>query len=139
MPDVFLPEKRSQVMSLIRGRGNFSTELGLVRLFRQHGITGWCRHAPVFGRPDFVFRKERLVVFVDGCFWHQCPQHSRIPVNNRIFWKRKLGKNVQRDRLVTKELRAKGWRVLRVWEHQLKKSSQKKCHHRILSLLKVAR
>ena len=122
-------------MSRIRGRGNRDTELALVRLFRKHAIKGWRRHADIFGIPDFVFPKERLAVFVDGCFWHRCPQHSSIPANNREFWRRKLERNVQRDRLVTRTLRAKGWRVLRVWEHQLKKSTQDSCLLRIRRLL----
>lgn len=73
MPDVFTTAKRSEVMSRIKGRGNKETELVLVRLFRAEGITGWRRHAALVGRPDFAFRAERVVVFVDGCFWHMCP------------------------------------------------------------------
>ena len=66
MPDVFTQSKRSEVMSRIRGKGNRSTELKLLKLFREHGISGWRRHQPLPGRPDFVFPKELLAVFVDG-------------------------------------------------------------------------
>src|SRR5688500_1907499 len=83
MPDVFTPAKRSHVMSRIRGRGNKDTELALAALLRRNGIAGWRRHQPVFGKPDFVFPKLRLAIFVDGCFWHCCPGHSNLPVNNR--------------------------------------------------------
>ena len=72
-----------------------------------------------FGKPDFTFRRERVVVFVDGCFWHGCPKHSNLPVNNRPFWRKKLAANSLRDRLVTRTLRRQGWRVLRIWEHDL--------------------
>jgi len=119
MPDVFTKAKRSQVMSRIRGRGNKETEVALMRLFRRQGITGWQRHPPVFGRPDFIFHKLKLAVFVDGCFWHNCPKHSNLPVNNRPFWKRKLESNDRRDRLVGRTLRTRGWHVLRIWQHEL--------------------
>jgi len=113
-------ERIAEVMSRIRGHGNRDTELALMKLFRRHGITGWRRRRPVFGRPDFVFQKERVAVFVDGCFWHACPKHSNLPANNRTFWK-KMDANKARDRLVNRTLRREGWRVVRIWEHALAK------------------
>ncbi len=103
-------------MSHIRSRGNRDTELRLIALMRKHGITGWRLNARVFGKPDFVFRCERVAVFVDGCFWHGCPRHATMPANKRAFWKAKLARNSARDREVTRTLRAAGWRVVRVWE-----------------------
>jgi DNA mismatch endonuclease (patch repair protein) len=111
-------------MSRIRGRGNRETELKLLVLLRRHLITGWRRHLPILGRPDFVFPRQRVAVFVDGCFWHRCPKCSNIPVNNRAFWVKKLEANVARDRFVTRELRRRGWRVLRIWEHSLRRPGQ---------------
>ena len=70
-------------------------------------------------RPDFVFPKLRLAVFVDGCFWHGCPLHETKPKQNAAFWQKKFSKNKVRDRLVTRTLRQNGWRVLRLWEHEL--------------------
>ena len=70
-------------------------------------------------RPDFVFPKLRLAVFVDGCFWHACPIHATKPRNHAAFWRRKLEANRARDRKVNRVLRAAGWRVLRIWEHDL--------------------
>lgn len=137
MSDVFTKAKRSEVMSRIRGRGNKETELALAKLFRAHGITGWRRHQPLFGKPDFAFRKERVVVFVDGCFWHGCPKHSNMPVNNRLFWEKKLTANTLRDRLVTKTLRQKRWLVLRIWEHDLAQDAAA-CIAKIKSLLIAA-
>ena len=122
MADVFTPAKRSAVMALIRSRGNRATELRLIALMREHGITGWRRHAPVFGKPDFVFRRERVAVFVDGCFWHGCPRHATKPAIRAEWWAAKLGRNAQRDRAVTRALRASGWIVLRVWECALARS-----------------
>jgi len=111
-------------MSAIRGKGDKDTELRMIRIFREHGITGWRRNVALFGKPDFVFRKERLAVFIDGCFWHNCPKHCRMPAGNREFWEAKLGKNRVRDRLVNRTLRAKGWRVMRIWEHDLAKKRE---------------
>jgi DNA mismatch endonuclease (patch repair protein) len=67
-------------------------------------------------RPDFVFKKARLAVFVDGCFWHGCPRHATKPKNNRAFWRRKLAGNRTRDLRVNRMLRRAGWRVVRIWE-----------------------
>lgn len=120
MPDVFTKSKRSEVMSRIRSQGNRATEMVLVRLMRAEGITGWRRRQAVFGRPDFVFRKPRVAVFVDGCFWHGCPKHGTWPKQNAAFWREKIGRNRARDRKVTRRLRAEGWTVVRIWEHALK-------------------
>lgn len=108
-------------MSLIRSRGNRDTELRMIALFRAHGLTGWRRNARVFGKPDFVFRGERVAMFVDGCFWHGCPKpkHAPMPRNNAEFWAARLSRNIERDRLVTRTLRQQGWTVLRVWECEL--------------------
>jgi DNA mismatch endonuclease (patch repair protein) len=124
MPDVFTKAKRSEVMSRIRGRGNKDTELALVKLFRQHRITGWRRCRPVFGKPDFVFPDPKVAVFVDGCFWHGCPKHATKPRNNAAFWQKKLAANQARDRRVNRTLRRDGWRVLRIWEHDLAKRGE---------------
>ena len=120
MPDIFTKAKRSEVMARVRSRGNAATELRLMAIFRSHGITGWRRNRPVFGRPDFVFPTERVAVFVDGCFWHGCPRHYNAPVGNAEFWRKKFEANRRRDRLVTRTLRQLGWRVVRLWEHSLK-------------------
>lgn len=133
MADVFTKAKRSEVMSAIRGRGNKETELRMMALLRAHGITGWRRQGTLrvqVGRMkeevrsgsvsvDFVFRGEGVAVFVDGCFWHACPRHGTMPAGNRAFWKAKLGRNTERDTLVTRALRKAGWTVLRIWEHDL--------------------
>lgn len=120
MSNVFTRQKRSQVMSQIRSRNNRDTELVFASILRRNAIWGWRRHLPITGRPDFAFRQERLAVFVDGCFWHCCPKCGNMPANNREFWRTKLGRNKARDKFVSRTLRAAGWRVLRVWEHELR-------------------
>lgn len=119
MADVFSKSKRSQVMSRIRGAGNKDTELRLIQLMRDAGITGWRRRWPLPGKPDFVFPKFRLALFVDGCFWHGCPRHATWPKNNAEFWLKKIRANQARDRKVNRLLRDSGWQVLRIWECQL--------------------
>jgi DNA mismatch endonuclease (patch repair protein) len=121
MPDVFTPEKRSAVMARIRSSGNKDTELRMIALFRAHGVTGWRRNQAIFGKPDFVFRRERVAIFVDGCFWHSCPKpkHAPLPKNRAEWWSAKLSRNKVRDQIVTRTLKRKGWRVVRVWECDL--------------------
>lgn len=131
MPDVFTKAKRSEVMSRIRGRGNKATELALIKIFRAHDITGWRRNQPVFGKPDFVFPKLKLAVFVDGCFWHSCPQHATKPAANRAFWNKKLTRNKARDRIVNRTLRQHGWTVLRIWQHELARKNEARLLRRI--------
>ncbi len=74
------------------------------------------------GRPmrvDIAFTRLRVAVFVDGCFWHQCPKHSQTPKANRNYWEPKLARNVERDLVTTKRLKRAGWKVIRVWEHDV--------------------
>jgi DNA mismatch endonuclease (patch repair protein) len=119
MPDVFTKAKRSDVMSRIKGSGNKSTELKLISVFKTYKITGWRRHRRLEGKPDLVFPNLKLAVFIDGCFWHGCPIHAIWPKQNATFWCEKITKNKARDRFVSRTLRAGGWKVLRIWEHEL--------------------
>jgi DNA mismatch endonuclease (patch repair protein) len=124
MPDVFTKEKRSEVMSKIRGCGNKKTELALIKVFKHKKITGWRRNSPVYGKPDFVFPKKRTAVFVDGCFWHRCPKCDLKPKQNALFWQQKLDGNRERDKKVNRVLKRKGWKILRIWECELKKANK---------------
>jgi DNA mismatch endonuclease (patch repair protein) len=131
MPDIFTKAKRSDVMSRVRSRGNRRTELALIKLLRVHRIKGWRRHPKLPGTPDFLFRKERVVIFVDGCFWHGCPKHATFPVTRQAFWSTKLADNKARDLRVNSALRRSGWRVLRVWQHELQAKNATRCLVRI--------
>lgn len=110
---------RSRNMSAIRSKGNRSTELAMVALLRVHKVTGWRRHADLFGKPDFTWRKARVVLFVDGCFWHGCPACRQAPKSNANYWQQKIERNQARDRNVAIELRRHGWTVLRIWECEI--------------------
>jgi len=120
MSDVFTQEKRSEVMSHIRSKGNKDTELTMIHIMRSNHISGWRRNQPILGKPDFVFPKQKIALFVDGCFWHCCPEHSTKPKNNSEFWEKKLQGNQKRDAYVNEELTKMGWNVIRIWEHELK-------------------
>ena len=112
-------EKRSRNMRAIQSSGNKTTEIRLVSLLKEHGLTGWRLHPPhILCNPDLVIRKGRVAVFVDGCFWHACPDHGSSPKANAVWWEEKLRTNVARDRDTDERLRSAGWEVVRVWEHE---------------------
>jgi DNA mismatch endonuclease (patch repair protein) len=113
---------RSRLMSRVRSSGAKSTELKFRLLLVRAGVCGWKlgHRLGLPGRPDFVFVKRRLAIFVDGCFWHACSRCRATPKSNRVFWNRKLQGNVKRDLKARKMLRAMGWAVVRIWEHELR-------------------
>jgi DNA mismatch endonuclease (patch repair protein) len=118
--DKFSAETRSKVMARVRSQRNLSTEWRLRAILVRTGIRGWkLNPADVPGRPDFVFREERVALFVDGCYWHGCPTCYRRPSSNTAYWDSKIQRNRVRDAKISTQLRRDGWRVLRVWEHQL--------------------
>lgn len=124
-------------MSRIRGKGNKSTELKLVAAFKAARVTGWRRHVRLKPwalqddsdshrrphrlkvEPDFIFRPQKIAVYVDGCFWHGCPLHGTKPKNDAETWRRKLEGNAMRDKRATRALEAADWEVMRIWEHEL--------------------
>jgi DNA mismatch endonuclease (patch repair protein) len=120
--DVFTKKKRSEVMSKIKGKNNKETELEFAKILRKSKRRGWLRGQNIYGKPDFVFKKERIAIFIDGCFWHKCPIHFKMPKSNNEFWNTKINANVKRDKKVNTILKKEGWIVLRFWEHELKKS-----------------
>lgn len=119
--DVFSIEKRSEVMSQIRGRDNRSTERRMTALLRAYHISGWrVRPSEVTGHPDIYFPDLRIAIFLDGCFWHACPKCFKLPEQNRKFWAEKIRKNKRRDREVNRVLKREGIKVVRIWEHDLR-------------------
>jgi DNA mismatch endonuclease (patch repair protein) len=135
--DTFSRAERSRIMARVKSSGNKSTEAAFIALMKERGITGWRRHLPIFGKPDFVFRKTRIAVFIDGCFWHGCPKHCRMPATNRDYWERKIGRNLERDKKVKRELRKAGWTVVRIWEHELKDGTVSRKLKRIAEVLQT--
>ncbi len=119
--DIVDRRTRSRIMAAVRSRGNRSTELALRARLARAGLRGWRVCADDLpGKPDFAFDGARLALFVDGCQWHGCRRCYRAPKSNIAYWSAKLRHNQDRDRQVTRSLRRAGWRVLRLWEHELR-------------------
>lgn len=109
---------RSEQMARIKG-SNTKPELLLRSELWKHGLRYRLDAKVPVGRPDLVFPRQRIAIFIDGCFWHGCPIHYVRPRSRHDFWARKLGANVERDRRHTLTLESQGWVVLRFWEHEV--------------------
>jgi DNA mismatch endonuclease (patch repair protein) len=110
---------RSRVMATVR-KANTKLEESLVAILGEEDLAGYIRYAGGLpGSPDFVFPAQRVAIFLDSCFWHGCRMHLRMPKSRVDYWRRKIATNRDRDRRQTQELRARGWGVLRIWEHEL--------------------
>ena len=119
------PKTRSRIMSLVKSRHCRTTEKRLRAHLVSRGISGWRMNDPSLpGKPDFVFPRAALAVFVDGCFWHGCRRCKHPPRSRVAFWVAKFLKNQRRDRLVSFQLRRAGWFVLRIRECDLKNSTR---------------
>ena len=103
-------------MSKIRS-SKTKPELKLKKLMRKFGFAYQPKN--IFGKPDFADKKDKIAVFIDGCFWHGCKKHYKMPKQNKKYWNEKLKRNIQRDKIVSSRLERDGWKVLRIWEHQI--------------------
>jgi DNA mismatch endonuclease (patch repair protein) len=135
-------------MSRIRSRGNKRTEISFASLLRKEKIFGWRRHLTIKlkqpknsasdgtkfkpqVRPDFVFPKNKLAVFIDGCFWHGCPKCYRNPKSRKKFWSAKILRNKERDKFQKFALRRYRWQVIRIWEHEVARKNTARLLNRI--------
>jgi len=123
--DSLSTKERSEHMARIRSTGNRSTELKFERALVKEQIKGWVKQPKrIPGNPDFYFQRIRLAIFVNGCFWHGCSRCARnTPRHRRYFWIKKIIKNKQRDRNVSRLLLRNGYHYHHIWEHQLKQMS----------------
>lgn len=119
MVDIFSKEKRSEIMSKVRSKET-KIEIQLRKELWKAGYRYRKNASGYFGKPDVLLKKHKTVIFVDSCFWHGCKKHLRLPSTNKKFWKEKIERNMERDKEVNKHYRKIGWRVIRIWEHQLK-------------------
>jgi len=119
MADRLTPEERSHLMSLIRGKGT-TPEMRLRKALWIAGLRYRLKNR-LPGRPDIIFPAAKVAVFVDGCFWHGCPLHGRVPKSNQTFWLTKFTRNIARDIAAEAALAAQGWLALRFWEHEVEK------------------
>ena len=122
MTDVHTKAQRSYNMSCIKGR-NTRPELLLRKELWRCGYRYRLKNK-LPGRPDIVFPGMKVAIFVDGCFWHKCPEHFKAPQNNAEFWKIKIESNYERDQKVVSQIKELGWNVIRIWEHEIKKDLQ---------------
>jgi DNA mismatch endonuclease (patch repair protein) len=127
MPDTLSPADRKKTMQAVKGK-NTSLERKLWSMIAGMRISGWSKNAAdVPGKPDAAFLREKVAIFVDGCFWHHCPHCNRpLPETNREYWEKKIHRNVGRDQEINEELRAEGWEVVRIWGHEIKKEENRK-------------
>lgn len=116
--DVLTPNQRSYCMSRIRGK-NTKPEILLRKSIWEMGLRYRLKNS-LPGNPDFFFPGKRVAIFVDGCFWHGCPEHWVKPKKNAEFWETKIQRNILRDKLTSEKLNALGWVVIRIWEHEIK-------------------
>ena len=133
--DKLTTRERSKRMSLIRGKST-KFEQDFIKVLKRHTRKRFVTNDPsIMGKPDIVFSKYKVCVFLDSNFWHgwQYPRWKHLLKND--FWRQKIERNRRRDRVVTRKLRAEGWVVLRIWEHQLKRD-QLACAKRVVDTLK---
>ncbi|MBN1195332.1 MAG: very short patch repair endonuclease [Methanomicrobiaceae archaeon] len=123
MVDVLTKEQRKYNMSRIRGKDT-SPELKIRKMLYTRGIQGYRVHYKLPGKPDIVFIKKRIAIFIDGCFWHKCPECFQEPQTRKEFWMNKIDANVKRDHDVNQKLETDGWKVLRFWEHRVRKDPE---------------
>lgn len=124
MPDIFAPEKRHEIMQNVKAK-NTAPEIKLRSLLHKNGFRFRVNRKDLPGKPDIVLPKYRAVIFVHGCFWHghDCPRGQR-PQTNADFWNQKIDRNVIRDKSDVSLLESLGWRVLIVWECEIKKKNE---------------
>lgn len=124
MPDIFAPEKRHEIMQNVKTK-NTAPEIKLRSLLHKNGFRFRVNRKDLPGKPDIVLPKYRAVIFVHGCFWHghDCPCGQR-PQTNADFWNQKIDRNVIRDKSDVSLLESLGWRVLIVWECEIKKKNE---------------
>jgi DNA mismatch endonuclease (patch repair protein) len=121
MADVLTKEQRSFNMSQVRARDT-KPEIKIRKELYKNGIRGYRVNYKLFGKPDIVFPTKKIVVFIDGCFWHKCPKCFKEPETRKEFWIKKIEGNINRDKEVNVRLKKEGWKVLRYREHEVKKS-----------------
>lgn len=117
--DVLTPEQRSYCMSRIKGKDT-KPEVQLRKTLWALGYR-YRLHYKLSGKPDIVFPRQKIAIFVDGCFWHGCPDHFRVPKSRSEFWQKKIQSNIDRDLRNNSLLKEEGWTVLRLWEHDINK------------------
>lgn len=118
MADMMTKKQRSENMRAIRSVSKLESIVSK-ELWRR-GFRFRRNTNKLFGKPDISIKKYKIVIFIDSCFWHQCPIHANMPKSNVEYWKSKLERNVERDKEVNQYYKDKGWHLKRIWEHEIK-------------------
>lgn len=124
MVDNLSKENRRKTMQAVRSKRT-KLEEKITRELWKRGVRFRKNVKDLFGIPDMAIKKHKAVVFLDSCFWHGCELHGKIPETNREYWEKKILRNKKRDLEVNDHYRKKGWRVLRVWEHEVKEDPER--------------
>lgn len=123
MADMMTPEQRRKNMQAIRSISQLESIVS--KELWNKGYRFRRNTKDLFGKPDISIKKYKIVIFIDSCFWHQCPLHGNVPKTNVEYWKPKLERNVERDKEVDEYYKQKGWNIKRIWEHEVKKDLEK--------------
>lgn len=134
MVDILSKKQRSYCMSQIKAK-NTKPEIIFRKYIWSKGIKNFIVKNRFTGKPDLVFTKKKIAVFIDGCFWHKCPKCYIKPKSNKSFWNSKIKQNLKRDAVVNKSLKSEGWNILRFWEHDTNKNINS-CYKSLLKRLK---
>ena len=118
MPDTVSKKKRSEIMSKVRSKDS-KIEIDFRKAIWKVGFRYSKNPTKYFGKPDLVLKKHKAVIFVDSCFWHGCKKHCRIPSVRKNYWTQKIARNSTRDKEVSKHYKKQGWKIFRIWEHNL--------------------
>lgn len=132
--DVFSKKKRSEIMSKIRSKDT-KIEILFRKALWKKGFRYRKNSSKYFGKPGLVLPKYKTVIFIDSCFWHNCPRHGYLPKSNLKYWRKKIERNKERDKEVSKYYKKIGWKPFRVWEHDIIKK-QDTIFNNLLELLK---
>ena len=119
MTDVLSKEQRRKNMQAIRAKET-AFEIMVRKELWKKGIRYRKNVRDLMGVPDIAIKKHKLVIFLDSCYWHGCPEHGVMPKSNREFWEKKIKRNIERDTEVTSYYRSRNWTILRFWEHEVK-------------------
>ena len=122
--DIFSKKKRSEIMSKVKNKGS-KLEIKFGKILWAAGFRYRKNSSKYLGKPDFVLPKYKTVFFIDSCFWHGCKKHGSLPVTRKKFWVEKIEGNKARDKKVNCHYKKIGWKVIRIWEHDLKKKDYK--------------
>lgn len=134
MVDVVSKKKRSEIMSAVRSKDT-KIEIAFRKALWKQGFRYRKNSAKYFGKPDLALKKYKTAIFIDSCFWHGCKKHCRIPATNKKYWIDKINRNKERDKEVSKFYKKSGWKIIRIWEHDLVKK-QKAIFVALLNMLK---